>query len=487
MSTELIRRREPFVRLNRKIADLRQVTPVVERLRPHRLVLFGGYHEELISRPRAPGARAISPVDLEAGDWLNHLEARPVAAEDLEVVRSALVPTLVFNVRSRRGASDPGKSARRQRRTLLDARQAAAAAAPVEDVLLISGPPGGGKTLVLAGRARFLASKYPDWRIAILCFNNALVPHLRRLVVGYGNIEVHTFGKFAHRLGHRIALDTEERAKSDVDLALSRGVTPVVDALLIDEAQDFLNSWIRFALATVRPGRGGAVLVSDERQALYRDEVEISALTGRRVEQLCLDRSYRSTRQILRAAIDAHPGVAPVADGDLPDGEPIDLIWATTWNGQAAATAWEVRRMLDETFRVPGDIAILVTQRRGTIGRLRAALDRVAVPYLEVNRENAASFDPDSSEVKVMTVHTAKGYEFDVVVLFGLEALPHPDGRDPAHDREATRRGRVGFVGMTRARDQLLVTYTRDNPYLDRLQRSADVRTWTWPDDYEVE
>ena len=47
--------------------------------------------------------------------------------------------------------------------------------------------------------------------------------------------------------------------------------------------------------------------------------------------------------------------------------------------------------------------------------------------------------------MKIMTVHAAKGYEFDVVVLFGLEALPSPT---------RTRwRPSVGFVGMTRARD----------------------------------
>ena len=67
------------------------------------------------------------------------------------------------------------------------------------------------------------------------------------------------------------------------------------------------------------------------------------------------------------------------------------------------------------------------------------------------------------------------------MVLFGLEALPNP-----AEDAEAAQRASVGFVGMTRARDQLLVTYTRDNPYLERLRRCASVNFSVWPDDYEV-
>jgi superfamily I DNA/RNA helicase len=55
--------------------------------------------------------------------------------------------------------------------------------------------------------------------------------------------------------------------------------------------------------------------------------------------------------------------------------------------------------------------------------------------------------------VKIMTVHSAKGHEFDVVVLFGLETLPSPSGDDPERDRQAVQRSKVGFVGMTRARD----------------------------------
>jgi AAA domain/UvrD-like helicase C-terminal domain len=474
--------REPFARLNRKIAELRRSTPVVERFRPHRLVLFGGYHGKLISRSEAPRPNALSLVDLDSCSWLSWLEQRPPDIHDFDELRSALVPALVFDIRARRGASDPGLSARSQIRVTLDAEQARAATGPVEDVLMISGPPGTGKTLVLAGRARFLATEHPDWRIAVLCYNNALVPYLRQLVAGHTNIEVDTFGKFAHRLGHRISLDNEEQAKRDLERASAKGIARAVDALLVDEAQDFFPAWIRFALATMQAQRGGAVLVGDEEQALYRDTVEYSALVDRRVQRLRLTRSYRSTRQILRATAAMHPQSGVAEHESVPEGQSVDLIWAPTWTDQAAATAWEVRRMLDLGERGPQDIGILVTQKAGTLGRLRAGLDGVDVPYLVVSRDNASCFDPNSPEVKVMTVHSAKGYEFGVVILFGLEALPDPAG----HDMEAARRGRVGFVGMTRARDQLLVTYTRDNPYVDRLRGCDDVRTWTWPDDYEV-
>ena len=137
--------------------------------------------------------------------------------------------------------------------------------------------------------------------------------------------------------------------------------------------------------------------------------------------------------------------------------------------------------MVADGHRKPGDIAVLVTQRRGTLGRLRAALDAEAIPYEVIDHTNVAQFDPAAPTVKLLTVHSGKGHEFPVVVLLGLEALP------VGGDAEARQRERVGFVGTTRAKDQLLISYTRQNPYLERLiALGDDIRRWTWPDDYEV-
>jgi hypothetical protein len=478
--------REPFSRLNRRVADLRLEVPAVERFRPHRLVLFGDHPDALFPPLRSGPPRALGLADIERGNWLERLEPRPPEPADLDALRSTLAPTLVFRVRSRRGVSDPGRSERRQQQVALDAQQCAAATIPVDDILLLSGSPGSGKTLVLAGRARYLAALRPDWRIVFLCYNKALVPYLRSLVDGFPNVGVTTFGKFSFAMGHKISFDGAEQAEADLAAAKAKGIKRLVDALLIDEAQDFDDAWIDFALETVRPGRGGTVLAGDERQALYRDASRPRVLSGRRVTHLQLERSYRSTRQILEAAASALAGREPLAYKDALDGQPVELIWAPTWDDQAKAAAWEIRRMIDRGEREPQDIAVLITQWRGTVGRLRTSMERAKVPHLVIDRSNNTTFDPRSPEVKIMTVHASKGYEFDVVVLFGLEALPRPTDDDQDRDQQACHRGNVGFVGMTRARDQLLVTYTRDNPYLDRLRQCSGVSAATWPDDYEV-
>lgn len=484
--------REPFSRLNEKFANLRSEIQTIERVRPNRLVLFANHEGSLAGLPGRGAPRGLGLADIDSGEWVRQLEPRPLDPADLSELRSALAPALCFEIRTRRGTSDPGREERRRQQVILDAQQSAAATVPVDDVLMISGPPGSGKTLVLAGRARHLAAQHPDWRIVILCYNNALMPYLRHLVTGSPNVEVATFGKFTHLEGHRFDMGDSRDPADDLARARRNGISRTIDALLIDEGQDFDDGWIGFALETVRSGRGNTVIAKDERQSLYQPTPNLDALAGRRVSSLRLERSYRSTRQILNVASTTQPKRESLRSGEALDGLPVELIWAKSWDEQAAAVAWEIRRHIDSGERAPEDIAILVTQWASTRRRLTAALEEENIPYLVVDRTNSDSFDARSPEVKIMTVHGAKGHEFDVAILFGLEALPESPEPGIAPNPKHGQRGNVAFVGMTRARDLLQITWTRPNPHLRRLDALAksaeppDVVAYTWPDDYEV-
>jgi DNA helicase-2/ATP-dependent DNA helicase PcrA len=68
-------------------------------------------------------------------------------------------------------------------------------------------------------------------------------------------------------------------------------------------------------------------------------------------------------------------------------------------------------------------------------------------------------FDPDA-RVSLLTVHSAKGLEFDVVFLAGLEdgLFPHHQSSDSREELEEERR--LCYVGMTRARRKLYLTWT---------------------------
>src|SRR6266540_2876119 len=88
-----------------------------------------------------------------------------------------------------------------------------------------------------------------------------------------------------------------------------------------------------------------------------------------------------------------------------------------------------------------------------------------------------AELDPDADAVAVLTVHKAKGLEFPVVFLVGLVAgrfptatrrdpLPLPvellDGTLPEGDFELQEERRLFYVGMTRARDELILSHAAD-------------------------
>ncbi|HYD01297.1 MAG TPA: UvrD-helicase domain-containing protein [Phycisphaerales bacterium] len=68
------------------------------------------------------------------------------------------------------------------------------------------------------------------------------------------------------------------------------------------------------------------------------------------------------------------------------------------------------------------------------------------------------ALNPASGSVTLMTLHAAKGLEFPVVAMIGLEEgiLPHSRDALDAEAREEERR--LCFVGITRAMDRLLIT-----------------------------
>jgi DNA helicase-2/ATP-dependent DNA helicase PcrA len=81
-------------------------------------------------------------------------------------------------------------------------------------------------------------------------------------------------------------------------------------------------------------------------------------------------------------------------------------------------------------------------------------VDRLSL-LSDVDKEDRQKTDP---KVMMMTLHSAKGLEFPTVVLAGLEEglFPHSRSRDDEAELEEERR--LCYVGITRARKQLVLT-----------------------------
>lgn len=83
------------------------------------------------------------------------------------------------------------------------------------------------------------------------------------------------------------------------------------------------------------------------------------------------------------------------------------------------------------------------------------------------NRPNFPNLPDNNSQeaVTLMTLHSAKGLEFPVVFMVGMEEGLFPHSRSMLDPNELEEERRLCYVGITRAKEKLFLTYTRQRLY----------------------
>lgn len=130
---------------------------------------------------------------------------------------------------------------------------------------------------------------------------------------------------------------------------------------------------------------------------------------------------------------------------------------------------------LDELMAAEPSLA----DQREQVDRMSAAL-AVGGPLADLDLASLGGRDGSPLHLNLLTLHSAKGCEYDVVIMVGLDlgSLPWRD-ESPAARRESRR---LFYVGLTRARDEIHMLYSGyvetprgrvtlgRSPFLDELE-----------------
>src|SRR5262249_41147445 len=110
-------------------------------------------------------------------------------------------------------------------------------------------------------------------------------------------------------------------------------------------------------------------------------------------------------------------------------------------------------RMLDALMAAEPSIA----DQRDQVNRMLTAL-AAGGPLADLDLASLAGRDGSPLHLNLLTLHSAKGCEYDVVILVGLDlgSLPWRN-ETPAARRESRR---LFYVGLTRARDEIHMLYS---------------------------
>lgn len=303
----------------------------------------------------------------------------------------------------------------------------------------VTGAAGTGKTWLAIEQARRWAKA--GERVCFLSYTRGVIESVRRALADVPVKESPAYVGTFFQLGHAWGIHAD--GADDPDFWAGRGAAEMLahaegltdddrfTAFVIDEAQDFDDTWWPVILAAGTPDARMAVFRDDE-QAVFADR---SGEPPVDLVPLVLEENLRNAQQVVdtfRPLIES----SVVSKGG--SGFPVEFVAAEPGGAMSAADS-VVESLLEERGWLPEHIAVLTTQHRHPV-------------QVEYGTDKAAYWNDLWSRDYVFysTVGGFKGLERPVVVL-AVDGF-HGD-LDPAH---------VLYTGMSRARDLLIVVGSPD-------------------------
>ena len=246
---------------------------------------------------------------------------------------------------------------------------------------------------------------------------------------------------------------------NDVAVEASNSQGDRYDVVVVDEAQDLSGNQIRAILAHLDEDHATTFII-DAVQRIYPQgflwrEVGIDF---RPPIVFSLSRNHRNTKEIARFAASLVQDLHLEEDGLLPDATACEHSGLTP-RLIAGTFSDQFRFMLDEilpALESDETVAILHPQGGGWFDYVRQTLRDRGINYCELTRLGEWPSGPEL--VALSTIHSAKGLEFDHVLLPGLNQAVTPHGSDDGDGRLDSLR-RLIAMGIGRARRSVMIGY----------------------------
>ena len=382
---------------------------------------------------------------------------------------------------------------------VMDLQQEQVARGLGEGHRVIHGAAGSGKTMILVFRAQQLAQAVrSDQPILVLCFNRSLAGRIDAMLRARGvdeRVQVRTFHAWCQDLvrSYQLAVpdapsvDDHWRLLADtVARAVDTGFVPggQYSALLVDEAHDFEDDWLRIAARMVNPATRSLLVLYDDAQSIYQNKRRRGFSFARvgieaRGRTSILKLNYRNTAEVLALAMHCAQGLLAQTDAlDAPDDAddatrtvqpasagrrgPLPVLLLArhaqeeaTWLADRIATALASGQRSD-------DIAVLF-RTKAMMAPLAGELARRGQPVQSMAAPGFRRIDWQHPGVKLLTLHSAKGLEFPTVLVAGLQVMPMRG--EPLADAL-----RLLYVAMTRATGQLVLSAHGMSAVVQRVQ-----------------
>lgn len=359
---------------------------------------------------------------------------------------------------------------------------------------VIHGVAGSGKTLILGYRCLHL-SKLLQKPILVLCFNITLAARLRAFISARGIeecVEVYHFHDWCGEQLKTFAVNLEqgkapiwERQVNTVINAVARGEIPRAQygALLIDEGHDFEAEWLRLVVQMLDPETNSMLLLYDDAQSIYRKHKGLNfslASVGIQAQgrTKILKLNYRNSREILEFAFNMVRNYLDEDSGaDIPlvlpeaagvNGPPPQVMFSPNLQDEVLLCTRKVLEWIQDGIEL-SEIAVLYPLGEG--GRhIHEALKKLQIPHAWfASSVYKKRYQPGANQIAVMPIPSSKGLEFKAVYILDCTATHEQDEASADLTDSAKRL----YVGLTRARDRLAVSFHHNNALATALTRSV--------------